>query len=113
MTPSPNGSAGPAAPVTPRAPDPATQAEHWLRALWRRYRWIVGAAMVCASGAAWAVPRLVQYGADQQAERDERAATREDVDELKSDVGELRKDVQGLRSDVQRVLARQLGPVAP
>lgn len=86
-------------------PDPATQAESLARALWRRYGWILAVLVAIGSSVAWAVPRLIDYGAAQQAEVDQQAATRADIDGLKGEVGELRSEVRTLGRDVHRALA--------
>lgn len=89
----------------PATVDPATQAETMGRAVWRRYGWIVALLVACGSAVGWAVPRLIDYGASKQADVDDRAATRADIDGLKGDVSELRGEVGALSHDVHAALA--------
>lgn len=89
----------------PPAPDPATQAEALTRALWRRYGWAAAVLLAAAGGVGWAVPRLIDYGANQQAAIDQQNAMRQDISTLKVDVRTLDGKVDDLGRDVHAALA--------
>ena len=90
----------------------ATQAEAGMRALLRRYGWLFALLAVIGSGISWAVPKLIDYGADRQAELADKQATRADIDGLKADVADLRKEVRTWGRDLHAALAdRNVGPV--